>query len=150
MNENDRRNFLLSSRDMVVGALTAGALVACASGGPTVVEAQTSASPSTAGFGWEIDNLSNNGADVYFAVQRSLVLNMVDVDLAFRLSRRQLHQASPRCYANWRFHAAARPRSGLGRRHITATPSARRLLPFRLTIRIILRWDLAPRFRTLS
>jgi len=83
MNENDRRSFLLSSRDMVVGALTAGALVACASAGPTVVEAQTSSSPSTAAFGWEIVNLSNNGADAYFSVQRDMVLNTVDVDLAF-------------------------------------------------------------------
>jgi hypothetical protein len=83
MNDNERRNFLLSSRDMVVGALTAGTLVACASAGPATVEAQTSSSPSTAAFGWEIDNLSNNGADVYFSVQRDLVLNTVDVDLAF-------------------------------------------------------------------
>jgi hypothetical protein len=34
MSENERRNFLLSSRDMLVGALSAGTLVACASGGP--------------------------------------------------------------------------------------------------------------------
>jgi len=84
MNDNERRNFLLSSRDMVVGALTAGTLVACASPGePSTVEAQTSSPPSTASFGWEIDNLSNNGADVYFSVQRDLVLNTLDVDLAF-------------------------------------------------------------------
>jgi hypothetical protein len=83
MHENERRSFLLSSRDMVVGALTAGTLVACASAGPTTVQAQTSLSPGTAAFGWEISNLFNNGADAYFPVQRDLVLNSVDVDLAF-------------------------------------------------------------------
>jgi hypothetical protein len=86
MSEDDRRNFLLTGRDMVLGALTAGTLVACASGGGGIqtVEAQTPASgPSTAAFGWEIDNLGNNGACAYFSVQRDLVLNVVDVDLAF-------------------------------------------------------------------
>jgi hypothetical protein len=101
MNENDRRSFLLPSRDMVVGALTAGTLVACASAGPTVVAAQTSSSPSTAAFGWEIVNLSNNGADAYFSVQRerggplSRQRPLVDPPALLRGTRRDREAISP-------------------------------------------------------
>jgi hypothetical protein len=82
--EEERRNFLLTGRDMVLGALTAGTLVACASGGTETVHAQTPPPTlETAAFGWEISNLGNNGANAFFAVQRDLVLNAVDVDLSF-------------------------------------------------------------------
>ena len=82
-NEKERRDFLLSGRDMLVGALTAGTLVACASGVPDTVQAQNSQSISTAAFGWEINNLGTGGAGVFIKVQRNLVLSMVDVDLSF-------------------------------------------------------------------
>jgi len=82
MHEDERRTFLLSSRDMLMGALTAGTLVACASGGPASVQAQTSGSSNIAAFGWEINNLGVGGGAVYFKVQRSLVLNLVDVDVS--------------------------------------------------------------------
>jgi len=80
---DERRSFLLTGRDMVVGALTAGTLVACASGGPSTVQAQTSQSSNIAAFGWEINNLGVNGGAVFLKVQRSMVLNLVDVDLSF-------------------------------------------------------------------
>lgn len=83
MNENERRNFLVSSRDMLVGALTAGTLVACASGGPDTVQAQTTQFSNIAAFGWEINSLGVGGAGVFIKVQRNLVLNIVDVDLSF-------------------------------------------------------------------
>jgi len=83
MTEDERRSFLLSSRDMVVGALTAGTLVACASGGPTTVQAQTAPSSPIAAFGWEINNLGTNGGGVFIKVQRNLTLNIVDADMSF-------------------------------------------------------------------
>jgi hypothetical protein len=82
MQEDERRSFLVSSRDMIMGALTAGTLVACASGGPASVQA-TSVSSNIAAFGWELNNLGVGGGAVYFKVQRNLVINTVDVDLSF-------------------------------------------------------------------
>jgi hypothetical protein len=83
MRDEERRQFLITSRDMVVGALTAGTLVACASGGPATVQAQTTQSSNIAAFGWEINNLGVGGAGVFLKIQRDLVLNIVDVDLSF-------------------------------------------------------------------
>jgi hypothetical protein len=64
---DDRRNFLLTGRDMMLGALTTGALVASYGGaGIQTVYAQTSSpSASTAAFGWKIDNLGNAGANLW-------------------------------------------------------------------------------------
>ena len=38
---------------------------------------------SVASFGWEITNINNNGADVYFKVDRNMTLNSVNIDMAF-------------------------------------------------------------------
>jgi len=81
-NENDRRDFLAAGRDMLVGALTAGTLIACASGSDTV-QAQNSQSINTAAFGWEINNLGTGGAGVYIKVQRNLTLSTIDADVSF-------------------------------------------------------------------
>jgi len=82
MRDDQRRSFLLSSGEMVVGALAAGTLIACGSSSePATVHAQTSS--NIAAFGWEIDNLNNSSAAVYFKVQQSLVLNLVDMDVSF-------------------------------------------------------------------
>jgi len=65
---------------MVVGALTAGSLIACGSSShPTVVHAQGSSNIAT--FGWEINNLNNGSAAAYFKVQSNLTLNLVDMDV---------------------------------------------------------------------
>ena len=42
--------------------------------------------PSTAGFGWEVTNLDNNGADVYFQVRNEIALNYVHIDTAFMIT----------------------------------------------------------------
>lgn len=47
---------------------------------------KTSASPSFASFGWEVMNLNNNGADVYFKAANNLVLAGADIDLAFMIT----------------------------------------------------------------
>jgi hypothetical protein len=46
----------------------------------------TSGSPSVASFGWEVTNLSNNGADVFFEVTSELTLTAADLDLAFMIT----------------------------------------------------------------
>lgn len=36
----------------------------------------------TAGFGWEISNVHNDGADVYFKVNTAMTLNVIDIDVS--------------------------------------------------------------------
>ena len=73
-----RRGFLKSG-SIVLGALTAGTV--------TPVNATTTVTESKiAGFGWEIDNLDNNGANVFFEVRRGMILQWVDVDVAFMIT----------------------------------------------------------------
>jgi hypothetical protein len=46
----------------------------------------TSTGPSFASFGWEVTNLNDNGADVYFEVTSNMVVSAVDIDLAFMIT----------------------------------------------------------------
>ena len=73
-----RRGFLKSG-SIVLGALTAGTL--------TPINATTTVTESKiAGFGWEIGNLDNNGANVYFRLLQGMVLQWVDIDVAFMIT----------------------------------------------------------------
>ena len=38
------------------------------------------------GFGWEIVNIDNNGADVFFEVRDTMILNTINVDVAFMIT----------------------------------------------------------------
>jgi hypothetical protein len=84
-----RREFLLGS-GLALGALTAGTLTH-APAALASSEAHAGSEPATtttlksAGFGWEITNVNNNGADVYFQVQRSMTLRSLEVDVAFMI-----------------------------------------------------------------
>jgi len=63
----------------MLGAVTAGAV--------TPLNATTSVTGSKiVGFGWEIVNLDNNGANVYFRVLQRMVLQWVDIDVAFMIT----------------------------------------------------------------
>ena len=73
-----RRGFLKSG-SIVLGALTAGTV--------TPVNATTTVTESKiAGFGWEIGNLDNNGANVSFVVRQGMILQWVDIDVAFMIT----------------------------------------------------------------
>ena len=73
-----RRGFLKSG-SIVLGALTAGTVMP--------VNATTTVNGSKiAGFGWEIGNLDNNGANVYFVVRQGMILQWVDIDVAFMIT----------------------------------------------------------------
>jgi hypothetical protein len=41
---------------------------------------------ASAGFGWEIGNLDNNGADIYVQIPRALTLDYLDLDVAFMVT----------------------------------------------------------------
>jgi hypothetical protein len=43
-------------------------------------------SQNFASFGWEVVNLDDNGADVYFEVTSNMVLNAIDIDVAFMIT----------------------------------------------------------------
>lgn len=49
-------------------------------------EAKASSGPSFASFGWEVSNLDDNGADVYFEVTSSMVVSSIDIDVALMLT----------------------------------------------------------------
>jgi hypothetical protein len=73
------RGGFLKSGSIVLGALTAGTV--------TPVNATTTVTESKiAGFGWEIGNLDNNGANVFFRVRRGMILQWVDIDVTFMIT----------------------------------------------------------------
>jgi hypothetical protein len=41
---------------------------------------------ASAGLGWEIENLDNNGADIYFRVSKAITLDYVDLDVAYMVT----------------------------------------------------------------
>ena len=47
---------------------------------------QVSSGAQVAGFGWEISDINNNGADLYFEVVDAMVLNTINIDVAFMLT----------------------------------------------------------------
>jgi len=48
--------------------------------------AASSGPQQLAGFGWEISDINNNGADLYFEVLNAMVLNTMNIDVAFMLT----------------------------------------------------------------
>jgi hypothetical protein len=48
--------------------------------------AKPSTGPSFASFGWEVSNLNDNGADVFFEVTSNMIVNALDTDVAFMLT----------------------------------------------------------------
>lgn len=41
---------------------------------------------ASAGLGWEVENLYNNGADIYFKVSHAIDLDYVDLDVAYMVT----------------------------------------------------------------
>jgi hypothetical protein len=77
----DRRNFLKTG-GVVLGAITAEACtISRASTTPRASVAPSSGS-QVASFGWEVCNLHGNGANAYFSVMTSMVLQTVSVDVS--------------------------------------------------------------------
>jgi hypothetical protein len=78
--KTDRRTFVGGSGLALAGV--AGAVTGLSS---EARAQQSSTSPSFASFGWELANLNNNGADVFFEVTNNLMLSAADFDVAFML-----------------------------------------------------------------
>lgn len=41
---------------------------------------------ASAGLGWEVENLHNNGADIYFKISHAIKLDYVDLDVAYMVT----------------------------------------------------------------
>ena len=69
-----------------------GLALAGLAGTITGLNSSAQAAPKPAGsqnfasFGWEVVNLDDNGADVYFEVTNNMVLNALDTDVAFMIT----------------------------------------------------------------
>src|ERR1700690_804947 len=79
--KTDRRSFVGGSGLALAGV--AGTITGLSS----KAQAQpSSTSPSFASFGWEVANLNDNGADVFFEVTNNLVLSAADFDIAYMIT----------------------------------------------------------------
>ncbi len=47
---------------------------------------KSSINPSFASFGWEVTDLNDNGADVYFEVTSNMVVSLIDIDVSFMIT----------------------------------------------------------------
>ncbi len=94
--ELGRREFLKQSV-LVLAGISAGTLTlqGCSSPGPASSGSAigqpgagrgTSMPNEVVSFGWEATNIDNNGANVYFMVNRNMVLNSIDIDVSFMVT----------------------------------------------------------------
>src|SRR5580692_11474923 len=92
----DRRTFLADGV-LVLAGITAGTVTSTEAMMSTTrrreflktispVPGATQSGDPVMGFGWEIVNIDNNGADVFFEVRDTMILNAVNVDVAFMIT----------------------------------------------------------------
>jgi len=77
------RRAFVSGSGLALAGIAAGAIT-----GLTSSSARASMQPNLriASFGWEVTNLKDNGADVYFQVRSSMTLTSVNIDAAFMIT----------------------------------------------------------------
>jgi hypothetical protein len=92
----DRRTFLAEGALVLAGS-TAGTLTSAEAMMSTrgrreflkeisPVPGVTQSGDPVVGFGWEIVNIDNNGADVFFEVRDTMILNTINIDGAFMIT----------------------------------------------------------------
>jgi hypothetical protein len=98
-NMSDRRTFLIQGV-LVLSGISAGTFTPLEAAmnvrgrrefltamSPAVAAAgATVAQDPVAGFGWEIVNINNNGADVFFEVRDTMILNTINIDVSFMIT----------------------------------------------------------------
>jgi hypothetical protein len=98
-NMSDRRTFLIQGV-LVLSGISAGTFtpLEAAMNVRGRREFLTAVSPTVAatgatlpqdpvvGFGWEIVNINNNGADVFFEVRDTMILNTINIDVSFMIT----------------------------------------------------------------
>jgi hypothetical protein len=78
------RRAFVSGSGLALAGVAAGAVTGLTSSSARANTTQ--ASVRIASFGWEVTNLNNNGADVYFQVRDSMTLNSLNIDTAFMIT----------------------------------------------------------------
>jgi hypothetical protein len=73
-------------RAILSTGLALAGLAGAVTGLESTAHATTTNGSCFASFGFEVSNLDNNGADVFFAVTSNLTLNAIDTDVAFMLT----------------------------------------------------------------
>ena len=74
-------------RDFVSGLALAGVAAGAVTGLTSSAQLNaTQPNVRIASFGWEVTDLNNNGADVYFQVRSGMTLNSVSIDAAFMIT----------------------------------------------------------------
>jgi hypothetical protein len=79
----EARRAFVSGSGLALAGVAAGAIT-----GLTSSSARASTQPKfkIASFGWEVTNLDNNGADIYFQVRSGMTLSSVNIDTAFMIT----------------------------------------------------------------
>jgi hypothetical protein len=79
------RRSALKGGSLALASLTAGTLTSfgCNAAASAM---NTTNSQSVASFGWEVANLNGNGANAYFTVSRNMILNSINIDVAFMIT----------------------------------------------------------------
>jgi hypothetical protein len=95
-NMSDRRTFLTQGA-LVLAGITAGTFTPLEAAmnargrreflkAVAPVQGAPAGQDPVVGFGWEIVNINNNGADVYFEVRDAMILNTINIDVAFMIT----------------------------------------------------------------
>jgi hypothetical protein len=77
------RRAFVSGSGLALAGIAAGAITGLNS---SSVRANAQPNLRIASFGWEVTNLNDNGADVYFQVRSSMTLTSVNIDAAFMIT----------------------------------------------------------------
>jgi len=77
------RRAFVSGSGLALAGVAAGAITGLTS---SSVRATTQPNLRIASFGWEVTNLNDNGADVYFQVRNGMTLTSVNIDAAFMIT----------------------------------------------------------------
>jgi hypothetical protein len=83
MDMKKARRAFVSGSGLALAGVAAGAITGLTS---SSVRANTQPNLRIASFGWEVTNLNDNGADVYFQVRNSMTLTSVNIDAAFMIT----------------------------------------------------------------
>jgi hypothetical protein len=80
------RRQVLSGGSIFLAGATAGVVGTGLTGPAAADAAQATAKVQTAGIGWEVTNLHNDGADVYFKIVDAMTIHTLDLDVAMMIT----------------------------------------------------------------
>ena len=82
----NRRQMLSGGGGMVLAGLTAGTVIPGLANPAAADAAQASGTAQTAGIGWELTDLDDDGADIYFEIVNAMTIHTLDFDVAMMIT----------------------------------------------------------------